>query len=415
MTARATTVLLVSRRAYGTGSLYVKDGMWYARWRTADGRHARKLGAVRTSSSRSGLTKRDAESKLREILLAADTVAVRAQDVTTVAELGAALLASLAAKGRKPSHIRSTGYHLTVHITPLLGDIEAHTLDETDVRRLIDRMEREGKSPKMIRNVVGTLPSVLGIAVDRRILDRNPCDAIELPAVAPATEIRFLTRAELERVLTAAPPDAPDPAVTQAERDQWPVTRLLVLTAAMTGMRLGELRALRWQALDFGAMKVRVRYSYVRGQFGTPKSRRSVRAIPLTSRLVRELDEHHRQTVWNQDADLVLAHPHTGRPLDDTKLLRHFKAALRRADVRPVRVHDLRHTFATTVAASGQVSIRTLQEWMGHQNITTTQIYADYLPGEREQQQLDAAFGEDPAAGGQSGGQSLHRDAAEIP
>jgi integrase len=140
-----------------------------------------------------------------------------------------------------------------------------------------------------------------------------------------------------------------------------------------------------------------------------------VRAIPLTSRLVRELDEHHRQTVWNQDGDLVLAHPHTGRPLDDTKLLRHFKAALRRADVRPVRIHDLRHTFATTVAASGQVSIRTLQEWMGHQNITTTQIYADYLPGEREQQQLDAAFGEDPDVGGQFGGQFLHRDATERP
>jgi integrase len=62
------------------------------------------------------------------------------------------------------------------------------------------------------------------------------------------------------------------------------------------------------------------------------------------------------------------------------QLLRRFKAALWRADVRPVRVHDLRNTFATTVAASGQVSIRTLQEWMGHQNITTTQIYADYLP-----------------------------------
>jgi integrase len=197
---------------------------------------------------------------------------------------------------------------------------------------------------------------------------------------------------ELERVLEAGPPpDAP-----QAERDWWPVVRLLVLTAAMTGMRLGELRALRWQDLDMAAMKVRVRQSYVLGQYGTPKSRRSARAIPLASRLVAELDEHHRATVWNGDGDLVLAHPHTGRPLDRVRLLGHFKAALQRANVRPVRLHDLRHTFATTIAASGEVSLRTLQEWMGHLDARTTQIYADYMPGQREAELIDNAFSADP-------------------
>jgi integrase len=89
----------------------------------------------------------------------------------------------------------------------------------------------------------------------------------------------------------------------------------------------------------------------------------------------------------------VLAHPYTGRPLDRVRLLLHFKAALQRADVRPVRLHDLRHTFATTVAASGAVSLLTLQEWMGHRDLKTTQIYANYMPGEREAQLVDAAFG----------------------
>ena len=97
--------------------------------------------------------------------------------------------------------------------------------------------------------------------------------------------------------------------------------------------------------------------------------------------------------MWNQDDDLVLAHPHTGRPLSETRLREQYAAALARAGVREVRFHDLRHTFATTVAASGEASLRTLQEWMGHRDIQTTLIYADYMPGEREQQQLDAAFG----------------------
>jgi len=157
-------------------------------------------------------------------------------------------------------------------------------------------------------------------------------------------------------------------------------------------MRLGELRALRWQDLDFGAMKIRVRYSFVRGEMGTPKSRRSVRTVPLSAQLVDELDAHHKRTVWNQDVDLVLAHPHTGRPLDRVRLLQHFKAALQRAEVRPVRIHDLRHTFATTMAASG-VPMRTLQEWMGHVDYRTTQIYADYAPAANEAAMVDAAFG----------------------
>jgi len=374
---------LIGKRAYGTGSIRVKHGAWYGSWRTPDGhRTTRKLGAVR--KGRKGLTKTDAEAVLREMILTEAQRPAARDDDLTVSQLGHVLLARLAKDGRKPSHIESVRYHLSAHIDPLLGSMLAGQVLESDVQRLVDRMLAAGKAPKTIRNVAGTLHSVLG-----QVIKDNPCDMARLPQARQDPTIRFLTAAELERVLAAAPPaDA-----TRAERDWWPVVRLLVLTAAMTGMRLGELRALRWADLDMGAMKVRVRYSFVRGQMGAPKSRRSVRAIPLASRLVTELERHHRSTVWNQDSDLVLAHPHTGRPLDRVRLLTHFKAALQRADVREVRIHDLRHTFATTIAASGQVSLRTLQEWMGHLDARTTQIYADYMPGAREQEMLDTAFG----------------------
>ena len=67
-----TTFLVVAKRAYGTGSLYLKDGAWYGRWRTADGRRkAQRIGAARTNANRSGLTKKEAEALLRESLLAA--------------------------------------------------------------------------------------------------------------------------------------------------------------------------------------------------------------------------------------------------------------------------------------------------------------------------------------------------------
>jgi integrase len=383
MTSAPDRVLyMASKRAYGTGRIFVKHGAWYGSWRTPDGkRTTRKLGPVR--QGREGLSKTQAEAALREMILVEVQRPAARDDDLTVSQLGRLLLARLQADGRKPSHIESVRYHLSKHIDPLLGDMAAGEVLESDVRRLVDRMLRAGRAPKTIRNVAGTLHSVLG-----QVLTDNPCDMAKLPQSHAEPAIRFLTQAELERVLDSPPPaDAP-----RAERDWWPVIRLLVLTAAMTGMRLGELRALTWADLDMAAMKVRVRHSFVRGQLGAPKSRRSVRAIPLASRLVSELEDHHRTTVWNQDTDLVLAHPHTGRPLDRVRLLTHFKAALKRADVRPVRIHDLRHTFATTVAASGHVSMRTLQEWLGHLDARTTAIYADYMPGAREQEMLDAAF-----------------------
>lgn len=377
------SVLDVHKRAYGTGRIFVKHGAWYGSWRTPDGRRTtRKLGPAR--KGRDGLSKRQAEAALREMILTDAQRPVASEDDLTVSQLGRLLLGRLGRDGRKPSHIEGVCYHLSKHIDPLLGDLPASQVLESDVRRLVDRMLRAGLAPKTVRNVAGTLHSVLG-----QVLRDNPCDMAKLPESRPEPEIRFLTQHELERVLAAGPPaDA-----AKAERDWWPVVRLLVLTAAMTGMRRGELAGLRWSDLDMAAMKVRVRYSHVRGQMGTPKSRRSVRAIPLASRLVAELEEHHRSTAWNQDSDLVLAHPHTGRPLDRVRLLIYFKAALERADVRPVRIHDLRHTFATTIAASGQVSMRTLQEWMGHLDARTTQIYADYMPDAREQAMVDEAFG----------------------
>ena len=77
--------------------------------------------------------------------------------------------------------------------------------------------------------------------------------------------------------------------------------------------------------------------------------------------------------------------------MDRSKLLKRFKAALRAAGVREIRFHDLRHTFGTRMAAAG-VPMRTLQEWMGHRDFKTTLIYADYMPGQREADLVNAAF-----------------------
>jgi integrase len=144
-------------------------------------------------------------------------------------------------------------------------------------------------------------------------------------------------------------------------------------------MRRGEVLAMRWRDVDWDAGLIRVRRTYTRGQFGTPKTRRSSRAVPLADRLSNELRTHHERSAYQGELDLVFCHPRSGRVLDPSRMRRRFQDAARRAGLRPVRFHDLRHTFGTRMAAAG-APLRAIQEWLGHSDYRTTSIYADYAP-----------------------------------
>jgi integrase len=88
----------------------------------------------------------------------------------------------------------------------------------------------------------------------------------------------------------------------------------------MTGLRRGELLALRWQDIDWSADVLRVRRNYTRGQFGSPKSRRSSRAVPLAQRVRDELRTHYQRSRFQAPADLVFPHLELGVVLDPAKL-----------------------------------------------------------------------------------------------
>ena len=237
------------------------------------------------------------------------------------------------------------------------------------VERYIDTKLRQGRSRKTIRNHLALLHGIFRYAVRHGWAHSNPTDAVEKPRGGGTDpDIRYLDEAELEALLRAVPRDAL--GVSQ---------RVLYLTAAMTGLRRGELLALRWLDIDWTAGVIRVRRSYTRGEFGTPKSRRSSRAVPMADRLAGELDRHYKRSQFQADDDLVFCHPELGTVLDPSKLRKRFVDAAARAGLRPVRFHDLRHTFGTHMAAAG-APLRAIQEWMGHRSSQTTEIYADYMP-----------------------------------
>jgi integrase len=171
------------------------------------------------------------------------------------------------------------------------------------------------------------------------------------------------------------------------------VVRPMVLTAGTTGLRQSELIGLRWRDVDWQAQRVRPRNAYVRGEHSSDgKSVLSMsRSVPMTDRVAGELHRHWTSSLYRADGDLVFAHPHLGTPLDRTKVTRIFKQGCRDARVPVIRFHDLRHTFGTRCAAAG-IPLRTIQEWMGHADLKTTQIYAHYAPSAHETAMVNDAF-----------------------
>jgi len=117
-----------------------------------------------------------------------------------------------------------------------------------------------------------------------------------------------------------------------------------------------------------------------------------------------ELKRWSTRTLFADGSDLVFGHPNTGRPLDRSKVTRRFQRACREAGVRVITFHDLRHTFATRLAASGE-PLRVIQEFLGHADIKTTQIYAHYAPSSRELAMVNDAFAGLETQGGEQDGE----------
>jgi integrase len=318
-------------------------------------------------------------------------------DALTVAELGARYRTHLERQGRKKATLVAVESILRIWLEPFFGDRDLNRVRADDVRDLVRLMET-GRRPgprtkgdrrygrpvcvKTLRNYVGTLSALLTFAERRGWVASNVARLIDLPAAQTHEDVRFLDPLEVQALADAA-----------VAGEYHAIDRALYLTAAMTGLRQGELCALRWQDVDWPAGRVRVRQNYVLGEFGTPKSKRSTRSVPMADVVAAELDRLFVAATATGDGDLVFADPFTGGPLDKAAILRRYRRALRATKLDEAhRFHDLRHTFGTRMAAQG-VPMRMLQEWMGHRDIETTQRYADYAPSAHEAAFVEAAFG----------------------
>jgi integrase len=366
---------------FPTGHVYrverKRGPAWYAKYRLPDGRQVqKKLGPAWTERGRPPagyFTKRQAEAWLREVLDQArrGTLPGLVRTGATFADACAEYLRYVEHdRGRKLSTVRGYRSMINTHLLPAFGSMPVEDVTTTVIESWVAGYEG---SPRSRNKLLIQLHGILGRAKKVYGLAANAAVEVERFQQKANGDIEVFSPEEVWALVRAA----------ASEQDA-----ALFLTAAFTGLRMGELLALRWRDVDFAGEAVRVRASFSTGQLTTPKSGK-VRAVPLAPAVAAALAPLSRRENWVNDDDLVFVGI-AGEYLDGSALRRRYKAALAAAGLRPLRFHDLRHTFGTRMIA--QADIRRVQEWMGHADVQTTMRYLHYAPRDEDARLVAKAF-----------------------
>jgi integrase len=366
--------------------------VWIGQFYVHGRQRQRVLGRVRKDHERSGggLSRTQAEKALRDVRARVEqevAIAPRGSidlnvqfDAVSIAVVADMHLRWLESKGRKARTIEGYREMIGAHIAAFFKDLNVESITHRDVEAFIDYLRSIGRKPETIKNYVNLLQAIFSTAVRRGIVSDNPVLRADNKPTGSNHDgaIRYLRMADVDALIRA-----------ELDDDLGMTMRTVYIVATMTGLRLGELRALTWENVDFVASKVRVERSYSGGRLTTPKSKRSQRAVPMPTRVAQALAQHSQRTHYSGDEDLVCCHPHHGSFLSDQTMRDRFNTARDAAGVRKVRFHDLRHTYGTLMASAG-VPLRVLQGLMGHASYSTTEVYAKWAPD----QTAELAFAE---------------------
>jgi integrase len=364
-----------------TGHVFRREGrrgpVWYAKYRLPSGNQVqKKIGPAWTGRGRPPngyFTKRTAEGWLRDVLDEA-----RRGTLPGMVRTGARLSDAAAEWLRYCEHERAckkstlTEYrHAADLIVRGLGDPALEDVTPEMIERWKATLTTSNRT---VAKYLVNLHGIFRRAMKVWGLPRNPAAEVERPRYRVSDDLDAFSPEEVHALVRAA----------ASEQDA-----TIFMTAAFTGLRLGELLALQWRDIDFAGEVVRVRRSYnSHGGLGTPKSGR-VRSVPMVPDVGRVLASLAKRNDFTGDEELVF--PGDFGSFQDASALRdRYKAALKRADLRPLRFHDLRHTFGTLAVRRAEVPA--VQAWMGHSDIQTTMRYVHHRDRGGEAKLLAEAF-----------------------
>ncbi len=254
------------------------------------------------------------------------------------------------------SSVRRDKQIINFHIVPYLGKIRLVDLTHEHVEFWFNDLGASKQSPKSCNHHLGLLKKILNDAVAWRYVSRNEAKHVKALKLQK-TEPKFWTREESVKFLT----------YIQDTRPEWfPVFAI----ALYTGMRKGEIRALKWDCVDLERKVIVVKRTYceIQQKIVERTKGKTDRWIPINESLMQVLIAQR-----NKDTELVI----TGYPFAHSS--RHMSGLCKKVGISVIRFHDLRHTFASNLVMSGK-PLYEVQKLLGHANYSMTERYAHLSP-----------------------------------
>jgi integrase len=253
-------------------------------------------------------------------------------------------------------------YVVNSHLLPVFGDVQLRLISRESIQMFLASKLKEGLSWRTVKHCRTTLGTILGTAEFWGYIDDNPVRKTRLPRRGPQPEKVILTPEQLSSLLEKLP----EPS------------RALVWLLVLTGLRIGELLALRWQDIDLQAGLLRVSRTLYEGRFDEPKTRSSIRTVPLSAKGAEILASIRRGT---PKPDALVFCSKKGTPLCRRNLRnRQLDPVCKELKIPKIGWHSLRHSNATLLDAVG-TPLGTVQSLLGHSSPEITRgTYIHSLP-----------------------------------
>ena len=264
----------------------------------------------------------------------------------------------------KPSTYDGYDYRVSKYLAPYFKEMKIEEITSNDIQIFISTLKNEKTNEKLsantIQGIFRTMAYFYDYCVESNKVDKNPCMKVFLPK-SKVKKITTFTKIEKQIII-------------ETVKKQAKPRSYLVLTALLTGMRLGELCSLRWENVDMrnGLIHVQTTNRRIYTEDNktkvvttSPKTDYSRRIIPISKHLLEVL-----KGLKKANSEYVF-YKSNGNGYDNRGIQKYFRLLLKDLGISGKSFHTLRHTFATT-AIEARMDVKTLSMMLGHSSVTTT-------------------------------------------
>ena len=260
------------------------------------------------------------------------------------------------------------------HVFPTLGNRPIDEIKRSELRDLILKKKKSGLSRSMICLIRDVMSGPMGYAVDEEIIPGNPVSGI----------LKYLQLERDKQIQVEPMNDKEVQLFLETALNHFKGYYEFFLCDFRTGMRLGEVLALKWGDIDWGQKFIKVQRTYKRGRFDKTKTKKN-RRVDMSDELILHLKalltrRKKEALVSGHSEPIELIFHRNEKPMEQNHARRVFKRILTKAGMRDMRFHDIRHTFASLLLSKG-ASLVYVKEQLGHSSIqTTVDIYGHLIP-----------------------------------